>query len=35
MSNIIEIKPLTRVEGHGGVRVYMDGSHVDRVELAW
>ncbi|ACM20248.1 cytoplasmic [NiFe]-hydrogenase, large subunit [Geotalea daltonii FRC-32] len=34
MSNIIEIKPLTRVEGHGVVRVFMDGSHVDRVELA-
>lgn len=34
MSNVIEIKPLTRVEGHGAVRVYMDGSYIDRVELA-
>lgn len=34
MSSVIEIKPLTRVEGHGVVRVYLDGSKVDRVELA-
>lgn len=34
MNSVIEIKPLTRVEGHGLVRVYWDGQQVDRVELA-
>lgn len=34
MSNVIEIKPLTRVEGHGIARVYMDGKRAERVELA-
>jgi coenzyme F420-reducing hydrogenase alpha subunit len=34
MASVIEVKPLTRVEGHGAVRVYMDGNHVERVELA-
>ncbi|WP_243373131.1 Ni/Fe hydrogenase subunit alpha [Geotalea sp. SG265] len=34
MGNVIEVKPLTRVEGHGAVRVFMDGKRVDRVELA-
>lgn len=34
MSDIIEIKPLTRVEGHGMVRVYREGQRVERVELS-
>jgi sulfhydrogenase subunit alpha len=34
MSNVIEIKPLTRVEGHGIARVYLDGKRAERVELA-
>lgn len=34
MSDVIEIKPLTRVEGHGIARVYMDGKRAERVELA-
>ena len=33
MSSVVEINPLTRVEGHGSVRVYLDGSRVERVEL--
>jgi coenzyme F420-reducing hydrogenase alpha subunit len=34
MSNVIEIKPLTRVEGHGVARIYLDGKRAERVELA-
>jgi sulfhydrogenase subunit alpha len=34
MGNVIEIKPLTRVEGHGIARVYLDGKRAERVELA-
>jgi sulfhydrogenase subunit alpha len=33
MGNVIEINPLTRVEGHGNLKVYLDGSRVERVEL--
>lgn len=33
MPSVIEIAPLTRVEGHGGVKVYLDGIRVERVEL--
>lgn len=34
MSSVIELKPLTRVEGHGRVTVYMAGRSVEKVELA-
>lgn len=34
MSSVIEIKPLTRVEGHGSVRVYLAGNSIERVELS-
>ena len=34
MSDVIEIRPLTRVEGHGIVRLYLDGKRAERVELA-
>ena len=34
MSRVIEITPLTRVEGHGSVRVYLEGKRVDKVQLA-
>jgi len=34
MSSIIELKPLTRVEGHGRVSVFMAGQQVEKVELA-
>lgn len=33
MSSVVEINPLTRVEGHGSVKVYLDGACVERVEL--
>lgn len=33
MSSIVEINPLTRLEGHGSVRVFRDGARVERVEL--
>jgi len=33
MGRVVEINPITRVEGHGSVRVYLDGSRVERVEL--
>lgn len=33
MASVVEIKPLTRLEGHGSVRVYRDGERVERVEL--
>jgi sulfhydrogenase subunit alpha len=33
MSSVIEISPLTRVEGHGQVKLYLEGSRVERVEL--
>ena len=34
MSNVIEISPLSRVEGHGRVFVYLDGKRVEHVQLA-
>lgn len=34
MSSVLEIHPLTRVEGHGTVRVLMDDGRVERVELS-
>lgn len=34
MSSVLEISPLTRVEGHGRVSVYLDGKRVERVRLA-
>lgn len=34
MSKVIEIKPLTRVEGHGKVMVRMEGGRVQDVQLA-
>ncbi|HEY6839424.1 MAG TPA: Ni/Fe hydrogenase subunit alpha [Geobacteraceae bacterium] len=34
MTRTIELKPLTRVEGHGIVRVYLDGNRVENVELS-
>jgi sulfhydrogenase subunit alpha len=33
MSSVVEISPVTRVEGHGSVKVFMDGRNVERVEL--
>jgi sulfhydrogenase subunit alpha len=33
MSNVIKISPLTRVEGHGRIFVYLDGKRVERVQL--
>jgi len=34
MSAVIEVHPLSRVEGHGTLRVTLDGSRVARVELS-
>jgi len=33
MGSVVEINPFTRVEGHGNLTVYLDGSRVERVEL--
>lgn len=33
MGNVLEIKPLSRVEGHGTVRVFLAGRQVESVEL--
>lgn len=33
MGSVVEINPLTRLEGHGSVRVYREGIRVQRVEL--
>jgi sulfhydrogenase subunit alpha len=33
MGSVVEINPFTRVEGHGSLKVYLDGSRVERVEL--
>ena len=33
MSSVIEISPITRVEGHGRISVYLDGNRVERVQL--
>ena len=33
MGSVVEINPFTRVEGHGSVKVYLDGARVERVEL--
>ncbi|HBA89485.1 MAG TPA: hydrogenase [Geobacter sp.] len=33
MGSVVEINPLTRVEGHGSVKVYREGSRVERVDL--
>ena len=34
MGSVLEINQLTRVEGHGSVRLYLEGSRVQRVELS-
>jgi sulfhydrogenase subunit alpha len=34
MARILELKPLTRVEGHGSVLVYLSGRRVEKVELS-
>ncbi|SNB46026.1 Ni/Fe hydrogenase subunit alpha [Geobacter sp. DSM 9736] len=34
MSDVIEIKPLTRVEGHGRIKVRMAGKRVEDIELS-
>jgi len=33
MTSVVEISPLTRVEGHGTVKIYLDGPRVEKVEL--
>ena len=33
MGSVVEINPLTRVEGHGSLKVFLDGNRVERVEL--
>jgi sulfhydrogenase subunit alpha len=33
MGSVVEINPFTRVEGHGSLTVYLDGSRVEKVEL--
>lgn len=33
MTSVIDIHPLTRVEGHGSIKVYLENGRVDRVEL--
>ena len=33
MGSVVEINPLTRLEGHGSVKVYREGARVERVEL--
>ncbi|GFO64156.1 nickel-dependent hydrogenase large subunit [Geomonas paludis] len=33
MGSVVEIAPLTRLEGHGRVRIYREGCRVERVEL--
>jgi sulfhydrogenase subunit alpha len=33
MGSVVEINPIPRVEGHGSVRVYREGTRVQRVEL--
>ena len=33
MGSVVEINPFTRVEGHGNLKVYLDGARVERVEL--
>lgn len=33
MASVVEISPLTRIEGHGSVRIYREGSRVERVDL--
>lgn len=34
MSSVLEINPLTRVEGHGRITVYLAGNKVERVHLS-
>ena len=34
MGSVIELKPLTRVEGHGRINIFMTGRQVEKVELA-
>jgi sulfhydrogenase subunit alpha len=34
MGSVVEINPFTRVEGHGSLKVYLDGARVERVELS-
>ncbi|HEX8960266.1 MAG TPA: Ni/Fe hydrogenase subunit alpha [Geobacteraceae bacterium] len=33
MSSVLEITPITRVEGHGRIAVHLDGKRVERVDL--
>ena len=33
MGSVVEINPITRVEGHGSVKLYFEGSRAERVEL--
>ncbi|HJV65716.1 MAG TPA: Ni/Fe hydrogenase subunit alpha [Geomonas sp.] len=33
MGSVVEIKPLTRVEGHGSLKLFFDGRQAERVEL--
>ncbi|WP_224982458.1 Ni/Fe hydrogenase subunit alpha [Geomonas agri] len=33
MGSVVEIAPLTRLEGHGRLRVYREGGRVERIEL--
>jgi len=34
MGSVVEINPFTRVEGHGSLKVFLDGASVQRVELS-
>ncbi|GFO69207.1 hydrogenase/sulfur reductase subunit alpha [Geomonas limicola] len=33
MGSVVEVNPLSRVEGHGSVKVYLEGGRAERVEL--
>ena len=33
MGSVVEINPFTRVEGHGSLKLYLDGPRAERVEL--
>jgi len=34
MSSVLEIRPLTRVEGHGSIKVFFAGTKVEKVSLS-
>lgn len=34
MSSVVEVNPLSRVEGHGTLKVYLDGTRVERVDFS-